>query len=372
MVAFISSTPHQTWNAIVMAKKMYQGIDCDLFLLDHCDDFMDIVDGLKKEDVFKDVYPCSVKNILCYDIKNSLFRKLKRLTYFIGWRKYLRKHAPILKAYDAVYIACNDDVRCFMLSRMKSLNPNLKAYYYEDGMADYISSAHPVNKGGKKIVSKLVGMNYNVADGITTSYVLEPDCVATNEFELKRIPKIDVIKDRELFEIMNRVFAYKPVDLDAKMLYLYNPITPDRALNELRDVILGIASKYGEHSIIYKDHPRLPAGGYDGIDKIPKEKETLWEVMAMNANLSDKIMISHCSTAMYLPKFLFDHEPVLIFLHKLIPSDVLLKPTDRTASFNAFIERLKRIYSDPDRVFAPENEGELFDYLERYMIRNER
>jgi hypothetical protein len=75
---------------------------------------------------------------------------------------------------------------------------------------------------------------------------------------------------------------------------------------------------------------------------------------------------------MYLPKFLFDHEPVLIFLHKLVLSDILPKPSDRTASFNGFIERLKRIYSDPDRVFAPENEGELFDYLERYMIRNER
>ena len=97
MIAFISSTPHQTWDAIVMAKKLFPDKECDLFILDHCDNYKRIAELVKKENIFTDVYTCDVLGIFCRDIKNSVIRKLKRVGFFVFWRRYLRKHAPVNK-----------------------------------------------------------------------------------------------------------------------------------------------------------------------------------------------------------------------------------------------------------------------------------
>ena len=255
MIAFISSTPHQTWNAIVMAKKLFPTEKCDLYLIDHCADYMESVNLLNKETVFEDIIPCRMMELLCSRYKNSVVRKIRRALYFIGWRGYLKKHAPVKnKKYSKVFIAVHDEARCFILSKMKKNNKDIEAFYYEDGANDYLYEPHGIHSGAKVKLAKLVGLNYNVGHGIKKSYVLNPECVVGNDFENLQIPIVDKTKDEELIALLNRAFHYKPYPIDEKIVYLFNRI-PSVA-TEIEHSINKIVGIYGYNNLILKDHPR--------------------------------------------------------------------------------------------------------------------
>ena len=364
MIAFTSSTPHQTWNAILMAKKLFPEEKCDLFLFDECAHYDKIADELRKTDVFENVYSCKVTRFMCHEVKNSLQRKVKKLTYFIFWKQFLKKYAPVEKKYDKVFLASNDEPRCFILSRMKQLSPQLEAFYYEDGANDYISNPHPKHTGKKLRFAKLVGLDYGIGDNIRTTYVAEPSCVVTDEYELERIPSVDVQKDRELVELLNRVFGCKPYPIKEKAVFLFSEFSREEMNRINKELVFEFVERYGEDSLLFKDHPRLPAAGYDGIRKFPKEHETLWECISMNTDCSQKILLSVISTSLYIPKFLFGQEPTLIFLYEVIP--VFTRP-DRYRTFVEFVGRIRETYSDPSKVFVPKTKEELFAFLDGVM-----
>ena len=368
MIAFISATPHHTWDAIVMAKKMFPNEKCDLYLCDNCDNFLDIAKRLEYEKIFEDIIPCRIKKLYGNDYKNRIIRSVKRTLWFIGWRGFLRKYAPIKKKkYSKVFLAGMDDGRCFMLTRFKQISPDVEPVYFEDGANDYLYDSHVKHQGKKTLLAKLVGLKYEIGYNIKKAYVLSPECVASSDYEYFSIPKIDAEKDNELKEILNRVFGYKHYGINEKAIYLFNRI-PSVA-ERMEKIIKYISDKYGNNSIILKDHPRLPAEGYDGIKRIPKENEILWECMCLNNDFSDKVLISHCSTALFTPKFIFDQEPVMIFLFNMLRCPSMEKG-DRRRSFEIFVEKLRGVYRDKSKVFLPNTEEELYEYLEKVMNKN--
>ena len=361
MIAFISSTPHQTWNSILMAKKMFPAERCDLFLFDICSDYDKTAEKLRSEHVFEDVYSCRVARFQCNTIKNPIKRKLTKFIYFIGWKHFLRQSVTITKKYDAVFTASNDEPCCFIMSSIKALNPHMKAYYFEDGSNDYIADSHPKHHGFKKYFAHFLGINYDIGDSIDTTYVASPPCVASREYKLETIPAMDLEQDSELKLLFNRVFSYDPYLINEKLVFLYSRFGREALNEKSRKIVQNIVARYGKDNLLFKDHPRLPADGYEEIHKYPREKETLWECVSMNNDCSNKILLSVISSSMYIPKVLFGQEPILVFLFRLIPA---FSNENREKSFYDFVLRLREIYSDPSKVFIPETEEELFTYLD--------
>ena len=161
MIAFISFTPHHTWNAIVMAKKLFPEEECHLYLSDSCSGYLDVVERVKREGVFTDVIPCQTLKLFCNECKNKYLRKIKRALYFLNWRGFLKKYAPIKRVkYDKVFFAGLDDPRCFILSGMKRFSPDMEACFYEDGANDYLYASHIKHKGIKARFARLVGLKY--------------------------------------------------------------------------------------------------------------------------------------------------------------------------------------------------------------------
>lgn len=364
MIAFISSTLHQTWNSIIMAKKLFPQEKCDLFILDFCSSYNEIANELRKEDIFENIYPCQIAKFQCCDIKNPITRKIRKCMYFIGWKHFLRQSVHITKQYDRVFVAFNDEPSCFLMTQMKALNPNIKPCYFEDGANDYIADAHPKHRGFKKFFGTLFGIDYSIGDSIDTTYVVSPPCVASSDYILETIPIIDPDKDLELKAIMNRVFSYDPYVINERSVFLYSPFQTIEFAEKSHQIVHKIIANYGIDKLLFKDHPRVPAVGYDGIRKYPREKETLWECVSMNNDCSNKVLISVISTSMYIPKLLFNQEPILVFLFRLIPA---FSNEKRAKSFYEFVLRLRSLYSDPSKVIIPETEEELFAYLDGVM-----
>lgn len=364
MIAFISSTPHQTWNSIIMTKKMFPQERCDLFLLDICSNYIEIAENLRKEDVFENIYPCQIAKFQCNSIKNPITRKIKKCIYFIGWKHFLHQSVTIAKQYDRVITASNDEPSCFLMSRMKALNPLIKPYYFEDGANDYIADAYPKHHGFKKNFGKLFGINYNIGDSIDTTYVASPPCVASDQYTPEAIPTIYPDKDLELKSILNRVFSCDPFVINERSVFLFSPSRSIESAEKSHKIVHKIVGRYGVDKLLFKDHPRLPAEGYEGIRKYPQEKETLWECVCLNNDCSNKVLISVFSSSMYVPKLLFNQEPILVFLFRLIPA---FNNEKREKSFYDFVLRLQGIYSNSSKVFIPETEEELFAFLDGVM-----
>ena len=96
----------------------------------------------------------------------------------------------------------------------------------------------------------------------------------------------------------------------------------------------------------------------------------MWEIMCANIDFSNKILISHCSTALYTPKFIFDQEPIVIFLFDMLVDDVL-QSLNQMHAFEIFVDRLKETYRDKEKVFLPKSKEELLEYLEKVLSKNE-
>jgi hypothetical protein len=74
------------------------------------------------------------------------------------------------------------------------------------------------------------------------------------------------------------------------------------------------------------------------------------------------ILIAAFSTAQLAPKLLCDAEPYLIFAYKLFFTGLTSEYWQGTA---ALIEKLRGLYSQPEKIYVPENAEELSAVLRR-------
>ena len=81
----------------------------------------------------------------------------------------------------------------------------------------------------------------------------------------------------------------------------------------------------------------------------------------MNGNVSQNVFISVLSTVGITPKLMFDQEPVIIFLYRLVKLD---KVQHISSEYFKFIESFANIYVKRNRIFIPESMQELEAILE--------
>ena len=115
---------------------------------------------------------------------------------------------------------------------------------------------------------------------------------------------------------------------------------------------------------IVKSHPRQKKGNLAGLGfDIFKRYTTPWEVVSLNQNMSDKIIMSIFSTACIYPKIMYDDEPRVIMLYKLIGIDY----TFFGEGMIGFVEGVGNLYREKDRFFVPETWEELEAYCKKYL-----
>lgn len=73
----------------------------------------------------------------------------------------------------------------------------------------------------------------------------------------------------------------------------------------------------------------------------------------MESSADTYILISYISTALATPKLMFDKEPYILLLYRLVESTVDVSSVDN------YYRELKKLYTNPERVFIPETEEEL-------------
>ena len=90
----------------------------------------------------------------------------------------------------------------------------------------------------------------------------------------------------------------------------------------------------------------------------------MWEIACADGLITeDSVLFGYGSTAQTNPKKMFDLEPYVVSLHKLISRNI------NTQYAEIAMANLKRIYSCPEKVIAPNNMNELLGVIEELPFR---
>ena len=239
-------------------------------------------------------------------------------------------------------------------------NPFMNTIIYDDGMGTYNKSDILFHrKKLHKIAEKLLG--WNLDDPQRTrmmSYV--PELTEPPEYlkgiTVEQQPRLSfdeatrkMLKD--VFDVgENSKIKEKYIIFDVPRPY---PAERVKVLDNCYDTIIKLVDT---SEIICKPHPRSQFNTNVDV-KIYSDYQIPMEILyASMEDLEDRVLISFVSTAIFTPKILFDKEPKVISLHRIL----------NYMPFEQTFEKFRGIYRNKERVIAPNSIEELADVIKAF------
>ena len=319
---FLVNTPYQLMVAVNLAKTVYAECENDVIVSDRIAGYEDLTKRLDKEEVFGKVYRIQLNNI-CPQFEKKTAIKNVLINPFV----YLTKQ------YDFFLFAnLNYDVSCVYRVLRKN-NRYIKLFMFEDGFASYSFYYRDMlamyQAKGKEVFKRPVHYVMNCAfrhlEGI---YVFEPNFMSYKpSFPVIRMKNIDA-SEKELVNLYNRIFDYNPnVDrYDKRVIFFEESYYADGF--DIDDIgeVEKIASIVGKDNIFIKIHPRNPKNRFKELGYATNQNTAIpWEVIAMNLDLTNKVLMSIASVSVFVPTTMLGKKYKGILLMKNIKNDSALK-----------------------------------------------
>ena len=354
MNAYIASVPLHLLEAAQMIKQCHIQ-DCDLYYVPTSNHVGDLLEAVKRAGLFRTVtmlpninieYPITVQQ--CAKISANRFKV----------RKILKD-----KHYDTVYY--NTDGWLLNSIIYSSLpNRRSKNIFVENGVLPYI-----VPYDGKEWYLRLY-IHCNLMpcmDGryIDERYLFAPSLVSVPQRgEIRQIEKIDRT-DPVLKRQINTIFGYDPREdaFSGKKIIIMEQ-GPRREPIDMYGLWEKVGRYIRKEDAIVKSHPRQKESALKKLGYAMYERyEIPWEVLTFNQDMNDKTLFTIFSTSCVNPKLMFDAEPRVILLYKLIGMDYSFFGEGMIR----FVQGVRELYRDKDKFFVPESWEALEDYCRTYL-----
>lgn len=177
-------------------------------------------------------------------------------------------------------------------------------------------------------------------------------------------PDMDIVQinkscflDNVFCKELNNIFAYYDLEdaYDEKFIFLESSYEEFSQIKNLREILLNLSDIVGKENIIIKNHPRTKKDIYKEYGfKTNSNSLVPWEIIALNRNLSDKIIISTYSGAIFTPCILFEKEMTGIILMRIVEQEDPL-------SFSKYYQ--KYVLKQYQQYFFVPNNVEEYRYL---------
>ena len=329
---------------------------CDLYYVPTSNNAEELLNAVRNIGVFQNVtmlsninieYPITVNQ--CIKIAINRFEVKKKLK-----QKY----------YDTIYY--NTD-GWLLNSIIYSSLPNKKAknIFVENGINPYIT---PYDS--KEWYLRLF-INCNLMtcmDGkfIDERYVFEPTVISVQQSgKINSIHKIDR-KDEKLREQINRIFGYdsKLDSYEGKNIIIMEQ-GPRKEPIDMLGLWRRVSQYINKEKAIVKSHPRQKESALRELGFDMYERFTIpWEVLTFNQDMNDKVLFCIFSSSCVNPKLMYDEEPRIILLYKLIGIDYSFLGK----GIISFVEGVGNLYRDKSKFFIPESWEELDVYCKKYNL----
>ena len=349
-------TPYQLFNAINIAKNYLNVDGCFLFLMeDYYRTDRKFRIGEVKDDYIKGIYYIQdyteIGTLRHHMLRFKGFLKGYGLSNdYVNMCCYYRTKPKKLPDFSA--IICNKYDVHFASMYKKIYKKNPTVFIIEDGIGDYVMQPKAFGSEIKRMFywSDLFNKNFTV-----------------NSLQAPIISK----DNTSFAQIINSLFDFDSNSLPGKCkcVYFHQPIVSSNEIEkekieEQEEVLVKkLLIKYGDGFYI-KLHPRDDLSLFPQYQKIKSEMP--WEAMIINKNdVSDMILVGLHSTTLVSPKLTFDFEPYVISLEKMWRYWTIGSKKENVNRIDELFTDFKRLYRKTDKVIVPENEKELFDYIDR-------
>lgn len=360
MLLFVCCAPFHIISAINLATNHYGNEKKDIIITDHSEGNYKSYLELKKYGIFNNVYFIKSNVVKSGNSNNQLFRYIRTLAYFINSKVILSQIDSNI-TYDSIFISSPDITSEIIYYYYKKRSKHTKLFMYDEGTFAYNYFNYKVNMFKKIFIKVFYGRD--IMNEHSGAYVYRPEYLETNK--PININKLEMMNkfNFESLSIINNIIGYEAIyseGLDSKYIYFDQAFQFEQIISDGIE-ILNLILKYVEQTdIVVKLHPRTNKNMYQNLCKVI-DMPIPYEIITLNSKISNKVLISIYSTACLNPKIIFDEEPYVILLFKLVDLSLLTPHLSRNSFDLAY--KVKDSYINSNRLFIPETVEELQEIL---------
>lgn len=298
-ILFMCNTPYQIIVATQLRLTKFENDIVDLIISDEIAHNQELLVNIKKSDIFNDVYLIKSKK---YDFQNIKLKISKRANSKLV-SKMLTEASMKLKEncqYDYYFFANLGGHSNYIGRYLKIKNENIKICMFEDGFASYTEMYRDIilreKENSIKMKLKRI-INPSSLYFCEEYYIFHPKFLYWNP--KCKVKKIDQIENNEnTITKLNCIFGYnESIDVyDKPIIFFEESYFADGIEIEDLSLITEISNIVDKKNIFVKIHPRNNINRFEKSGfKTNKNTFVPWEIIALNIDLSNKILITIAS-----------------------------------------------------------------------------
>lgn len=362
LIAFFCATPFQLITAVLIKECNYSRADVSIYLLDYFEDAEGYVERVRKTGLFKEVNFIKaweiyqrIHGVGRMKATGKLARIIWKIFHYTNYKRTLIRLGIRVHELEQVFFSHMDPI-CILLGRYeKKKHQGIRFMGFEDGNGSYIRELDE----NRKILEKIFKIPIQVF-AKEKYWLYQPEQVIEYSRYANKLESIRVRKSIELSHFINVVWE-NISEYYIRERFIFLDGLDNTASLDL--IIPELIKECGVNNIICKIHPRRKDRYYEeqGIN-LWREKSVPLEAFFLEHDISDKILICNYSSACFNAKFMFDQEPVVIFLCKLMN-----KPTDVNQVLS-LITKLQSVYLNKNKIYIPNDKNELINVLRSFSL----
>lgn len=313
--------------------------------------------------------------------KSNIFDKIYQF-YFINNMNFFFLTLIILLPKLAINFFLRKNGSCVMKSNVydeiisqsllyaiifRKFNKDAKIYLIDEGISAYTGRTASNRKRSKNFLffNKYI-LKVDLKNLISSYYLYKPSMYRGDHIKITPLPQLK----RDNYKIYDKIFSFNNCNnynlspfiyLGAAFFGIRDLLTnPNKASpnfeNKCRLILDKLFSSLTRSSFLYRKHPLEEVNLENNNQNFKFDlSENIWELECQNKIDNNHVIVSFFSTGSFSPKILYDKEPYVIFLYKLLDEDFL--------NADNVVLNFKSTYKKPEKVIVPESLEHLSDTL---------
>lgn len=353
-------------NYIILCDTPYQILSAISFRLDQAsgNDRVDLlVDILRTPNVDMKALAYRINeapiftNVYCIENLQNKYEKLKKLTKIFEWvfpniiYGLMTKEIVRDYEYDVVVVSGPFSTqRCLIAAY-----PQSDIYFIEDGLGSYIGRNGIRELSWRGKIAQRIFKYSPTHIYPKASFLYAPGfyigdyekCIRKLTFPMNHIEIIDDIYSININKIKKLYGSYK-------FIYFSQLISMNTNEIQLEKDIINVINNYKDDFIV-KPHPRGVTALYKELNV--DDSYNQWELCCTEIS-NNSVLVANFSTALFVPKLIFNKEPTVIFLYKMYGNNFV----------EDTVNRFRNLYSDKNKVICVSSLEELIEKINTLRV----
>lgn len=339
-VLFSIYTYYQLIVAIKLRKTVFAKDNVDIIMHNHSEGYKIILDRLQKEDIFNCIFVAYTNHIISF---KSKIKSYLHVFEILADKNIVPEYCDMPKKnYDELIFYNCSYFNSSLYYELKKMSPQLKCSRIEEGCFSLFDNSITNRSVKLQVMCEKLHKkpHFEMNDKM---YVFDRELVQFNNIsELAVIPKIraDSLDDRKIYNMIFNYEAEATIYEKYKYIFFEQPFVEDGITVDDIKAVLNIACIVGKDNILIKIHPRSKTDRFRKLGFQTAKSAVPWEVIAMNLNISEKVLITVDSGSVFSPAIMLGKDVTAIVIYKCTDLNVDLVPK----GFEHFIMQFESKY----------------------------